>query len=190
MGIIWNGYIFMLPTTSSWGIPWVWRERPTIRSVGPSILFPLTDYESTLNIPWVILWWNRGTPSVGITMSWCRLSVMVTHLYRTVFRTSRKRYEYPFDVGKVWLPHQTSDIFQITLSHKCSLKFHQTIHIFQIICKYISVFGKFHQTIDTFCCKCILVFGKFHQTSHTFHYKCILVFGKFHQTSHTFHHKP
>ena len=175
MGIIWNGYIFMLPTASSWGIPWVWRERPTIRSVGPSIMFPLSDYESTFNIPWVILWWNRGTPSVKITISWCRLSVMVTHLYRTVFRTSRKRYEYPFNVGKVWLPHQTSHIFQITLSHKCISvfgKFHQTIHIFQIICKYISVFGKFHQT------------------THTFYYKCILVFGKFHQTSHTFHHKP
>ena len=40
----------MLPTTSSWEIPRVWRERPTIRSEGPSICFPLSDYESTFFI--------------------------------------------------------------------------------------------------------------------------------------------
>ena len=67
MGIIWNGYIFMLPTTSSWEIAWVWRERPTIRSVGPSILVPLTDYESTFFIRlftffklFVSIFWSLG----------------------------------------------------------------------------------------------------------------------------------
>ena len=60
------------------------------------------------------------------------------------------------------MEHQTSHIFQITHSHKCISVFGNFIrqHIFQIICKYISVFGKFYQTINIFqiICKYISVF--------------------------------